>query len=215
VVESTRNAPAKRDKVRWAAWSGTAAVGAALLFAGFVYEPPPSVDTLVSSAQFMLRLGLVDEAQQDLASALERDPEHAFANLLMAGVHERHGDWDEALRCYEAGQPFVDASADEALATEYLVSTGLLRLATGDLAGAAADAERALARNPDRAGAILIRAFSRLGGGDDTGFRQDLRRAYSVDPHDPFFRLRGDLLARAIPWASAVTIAVPGSLPGT
>jgi hypothetical protein len=205
----------KRDKVRWAAWSATAAIGATLLFAGFVYEPPPTVDTMVSSARFLLQLGLAGEAEQELARALEREPGHAFANLLMAGVHERKGAWGDALRCYEAGRAFVEGSEDESLRTEYLVSTGLMRLATADFAGAEADAERVLARNPDRAAAFVIRAFSRLGAGDDTAFRQNLRRAYSVDPHDPFFRLRGDLLARAIPWASAVEIAAPGSLPGT
>jgi len=120
------------DVTRWFAWSGMAAISCVLLFAGFVYQPPPSVDSQVESARFQLQLGLNDAAQRDLDDALEREPGHPLANLLKALVHERNDEFGQALECYERGWDYIAAAEDVDSETEYFVTTGLLRLVAGD-----------------------------------------------------------------------------------
>ena len=116
------------------------------------------------------------------------------------------GAFGAALRHYLAAEAAVWASQNRELLGDWLVTTAELRLYTGDDEGAARDAERLLALGHRPAAALLIRAFSRLGVADDTDFRQDLRRAYSMDPTDPFFRERREILTAQKPWATAFTI---------
>lgn len=192
-----------RDRVRVAVYSVAAATVAMLLFAGFVYQPPPSADALVSGARFLLRMGLVQEAEADLDRALRLDPEHPAAHLLK-GYAALHGErFKESLDHFEAGRAAALGQDEPLLAADYLATTGLLRLAHADFAGAAADAAALEERHLRPGAAALIRAYSRLGVGDDTGFRQGLAQAYMRDPSDPAFRVRMEFLSGTIPWAAA------------
>jgi len=199
-------ANSSRDNVRWAAWGSAIAVSATLLFAGFVHQPRPSLDTVFSCAEFQARVGLLDEARVGLMDVLERDPDHQHAHLLMGWITMEDGAFGAALRHYMAGESAVRASASPELIGDWTLTTAELKLYTGDFSGAerAADSLIALAHRP--AAALLIRAFSRLGVGDDTDFRQDLRRAHLTNPTDPFFRARREFLAAQVPWATAFTI---------
>ncbi|MBI4882266.1 MAG: hypothetical protein HY812_21790 [Planctomycetes bacterium] len=195
----------KRDRVRWAAWSATAAVCAALLCAGFVRRAP-DVDTLVSCGALYARLGMNDEARAQLEEALRRDGSHAQANLLLALLEQAEGRHAAALARFAAAEQAVLASGDEAFLADYYVATGLSRLATADFAGAERDALRLQGMERRRAAGFVIQSFSRLGAGDDTGFQQGIARAYTLDHLDPIFRLRGEFISEAIPWAAAFSI---------
>ena len=62
---------------------------------------------------------------------------------------------------------------------------GNLRSRTGDLEGAEADLDRALALNPSLAGAWWIRGFVRYKRDDNARARADLDRAIALDPQRP------------------------------
>lgn len=193
-----------RDKVRIAAWSCTAVIGAALGLAGLVHQPRPDTMMLLSTAQFLLQLGLVAEAEPQLREVLEREPDCKDALLLMASIDQQAGRDELALQGFLAGGELLLAAGDPSLAADFYVTTGLLRLRLMDFAGALADGERLLRGERRRGAGFLIRAFSRLGLGDDRGFHGDCLRAFAADPGEPFFRLGADALAKAIPWATAV-----------
>ncbi len=197
--------PGRRDRVRWAAWGATAAVCAALLCAGFI-QRAPDVDTLVSCAALYARVGMNEEARAELEQALRRDGSHGQANLLMALLEQAEGRHAAALCHFAAAEPSVLASGDEDLVADYYVATGLQRLVSGDFAGAERDALRVQAMERRRAAGFVIQAFSRLGAGDDTGFQQGIARACVLDHLDPIFRLRGEFISEAIPWAAAFSI---------
>ena len=195
--------PAPRDWVRLWAWCLTGLAVSGLLFAGFVYRPLPSVDTVVSGASMKVRMGLFGEARPDLEDALDRDPEHAQAHLLMGYVLQQDGNYGEALRHYEAGEELVLQAPEPAMRVDYYITCGLLRLANGDFDAVERDLAPIESSGLRPAAAFVIRSFSRLGAGDDTDFRTGLERAYLLDPSDPIFRLRGDFISEAIPWAAA------------
>ena len=198
----------KSDRIRWVAWTSTAVSGLLLLFAGFVYKPAPSVDTQLSSAGFYVKMGMLDEARSTLDEVLCSDPSNPRAHLLMACVIQVQGDAAAALPHYERGREAIVAAGDPGLLADFHVTTGLLRLVCGDFLGAERDANRILAENHRPAAGFVIWAFSRLGAGDDTDFRQGLARAYSLDPLDPIFRTPGESISEAIPWAPAYCIGL-------
>ncbi|MFH0945886.1 MAG: hypothetical protein V2A76_11865 [Planctomycetota bacterium] len=197
---------AKRDWVRLSVWGLTVLVASGLLFAGFVHKPRPNVDTLVSGASTLISMGLLEGARVDLEEVIQREPDHPQANLLFGFVLQAEGEYGRALQHYERGESVVVDSPDPALRADYYVTVGLLRLASGDFAGAESEAlqlEKAGLRLP---AAFLIRSFSRLGAGDDTSFQTGLERAYLLDPTDPIFRLSAEFLSEAIPWSAAYLI---------
>ncbi|MFG0319678.1 MAG: tetratricopeptide repeat protein [Planctomycetota bacterium JB042] len=203
-----------RDTKRWVAWGSAGVISASLLFAGFVHEPRPSVETLFASAEFELRVGLEDEARPKLEEVLERRPDHAYAHLLMGYLERKGGAYEAALAHYLAGEALVREVENPELLGDWLVTVAELHLSTGDFEEARSFAERILDQDHRRAAGFLIRGFSRLGAGADTAFRQDLERAYRTDPADPFFRERSEFVTGAIPWAAAFTIgAGRGSRP--
>lgn len=197
---------AEPDKARRAAWGSAAVISASLLFAGFVYEPRPSVDALFSTGEFELRLGLRTEAREKLEEVLDRAPDHAYAHLLVGYLDLADRDFAAALTHYEAGEALIRDADDPALLGDWYVTMGQLRLYTGDFVGAGEFAEVLLSTEHRPAAAFLIRGFSRLAAGADTTFRQDLERAFVADPTDPFFKERAEFVTGAIPWAAAFTI---------
>lgn len=205
-TDSKASPQAKCDWLRRSAWGLTVLVASGLLFAGFVYKPRPSVDTLVSGAAMMVSMGLFEEARGDLEEVLERAPDHLQANLLIGYVLQSEEEYESALRHYEKGESLATASSDAELRAGYRVTVGLLRLATGDFSGAEREAARLEQAGLRLPAAFLIRSFSRLGAGDDTNFQTGLERAYLLDPTDPIFRLRAEFLSEAIPWSTAYMI---------
>ncbi len=198
-----RTSSTGRDVTRWVVWSAAVLLGSGLLFGGFVYRPAPPIPSLIQNASLLVQMGMMDEAARSLDDVFRREPDEPYAHLLMAIVEESRANYRGALRHYEAGLPAIEASDQPNARVEFRVATALLRLAGGDFEGAERDAVAIEAGQPRVAAGILIRAFSRLGRGVDTDFRQELERAYLADPLDPIFRIGSGFLTEAIPWAPA------------
>lgn len=195
----------KRDCTRLVAWSSCGVVCALLAAAG-MYRPLPDVATVFSGAQMFANIGAYDQAYAELLKVVEREPRHKPARLLMASIEFERGDYVSALRDFEAGASVIVEKNDPELMAALRVTVALLRLRTGDINGALRDATGIVEEGYRPAAGYAIRAFSCLGNADDTGFRQELLRAYSVDPSDPVFRLPRDFLAEPFPWTTAFSI---------
>lgn len=164
---------------------------------------PENGDALVLRALLAFKRDDPTAAERDLETVLASAPERGDANLYMGHVEFERRAWGESLAHYRLGEAAIEGTHNLPLQDEFQVRMGLLRLATGDFAGAEAVAARLIAASGRPAAGFLIRAFSRLGEGDDTGFGQALARAYSEDESEPLFRQSRKMLLEAIPWASA------------
>jgi len=192
-----------RDGKRIAAWSLVALVGM-LGVAGVVYEPKRNIAVMFEDAEFFVQLGLLDAARVELEAVLERDPDHQEARLYLASIQQNAGEHEEALRNFLASRAVLEAHGDSALIDDFYVTTGILRLCGGDLEGAASDAEQLISSSDRPAAGFLIRALISVLQSDDTSFRQDLARAFALDPSDPLFRLDRRVVAQAMPWTNAL-----------
>lgn len=192
----------RRDVPRIAAWS-LAAVAAVVGLAGVIHEPAPDIEVVFGNASFLMQVGLLDEARAELEAVLEREPDHKGARLYLATIQQASGDEDAAaLANFLAGEDVLVQHGDPKLLEDFHASTAVLRLRLGDRDGALEDA-RWLADHARPAAGFLIQALTSVANMDDTGFRQNLARAYAADPLDPLFRLDRGLLAEAMPWATA------------
>ncbi len=207
-------APRRRDRTRIVAWTSTAVVGLSLSLAAVVYKPAPDIAVVLEGARFMIGLGLVDQATEQLNEVLRREPDQPEAELLLANVDFQAGRYDSALARYDLAREWVLAQNEPGKSADLLVASGALRLHAGKFAEAQQDADLARSEAPDRAAPDVIWAFSRLGRGDEEGFRYGLARAFELAPFDPFFRIRGEFITEAIPWATAFVICDwPGRVP--
>ena len=96
---------------------------------GFVYQPPPDVDMLISCADVQMRMGLFAAARDFTAKVLVQDSDHIQALLMDAYCAERTGRDEEALRRYTA--LFERVSHPDQLA-ELCISQALLLCRTGE-----------------------------------------------------------------------------------
>ena len=197
---------AEKDNVRRAAWS-VVAVAAIAGAAGVVYEPAPDPEVFLAGAHMMMRIQAYDQAMEQLDQAFALDPDNAEAHLLMGSIQCERGEDALALESYERGFDAIDPVEKPELLAMYRVSTGLLKLRLGRFDDAMHDGDLLVAEGLRPAAGCLIRAFSWLGRGDDTAFRQELARAYSMDPTDSVFRLPAGFLSEAIPWTAAFSIS--------
>ncbi len=203
-----------RDRVRIAAWSATAVIGVSLSLAAVTYRPDPDIQVELDGARFMLSMGLASDAEVKLRQVLARDPENGDAQLLLGNIGFRAGRYDEALSHYVQATQHVLSQDDPQLMGDLFVSIGALRLHKGQFEEAQQAAELASEKAPERAAGPLIWAFSRLGRGDEEGFRYGLTRAFELSPFDPFFRIQREFITEAIPWATAFVICDwPGRVP--
>lgn len=196
----------RRDVTRLIAWSATALVSSALLWGGYVWKPRPEVAVLMSCAEMEVKLGLFDVAHTSLAEALEREPEHPYANLLMGHVLQQRREFRSALDHLLKGKAAIETTGNPSFMTDWLVNVGFLRLACRDFRGAEQVANEVFSREPTRASAYVLQAFSRLGARDENGYRRAIAKAYALDPGDIAFRMDRDLVTTAMPWAHAVEV---------
>jgi TolB-like protein/Flp pilus assembly protein TadD len=145
-----------------------------LLHRAVVFDPGNALGhELFGSA--LLRMGRFDDAEQELARALELDPRDldAMADLgLLASSKRSYGmalQWFERLNAVDSTRP------------EVRILGALARSAVGDAEGAIADARAALAFSPprDRLRALAVLAGAQARAGDrlaaDSLFRRALR----------------------------------------
>jgi tetratricopeptide (TPR) repeat protein len=196
-----------RDVARIVAWSATVLISSSLLWGGYVWKARPDVAAVLSCAEFQVKLGLYDAAYTSLEDVLDREPEDAYANLLMGYVQERRRAYGPALEHMLKGKACIEASGNPAFVTDWMVSVGFLRVANGEFHEALQVAEEVLSRDPQRASAYVIRAFSRLGVQDDNGYRREIAKAYALDPGDIAFRMERSLVTTAMPWACAFEVS--------
>lgn len=199
-----RRAGKKRDTSRVAAWS-IVAVAAIAGVAGVTYEPKRSIEVMFEDAEFFVQLGLLDTARTALQDVLARDPDHQRARLYLASIQQGTGEeHQEALENFLAGREVLEAQGNPALMDDFYVTTAILRLCGGDVQGCARDVERLISASGRPAAGFLIRALISLHDSDDTSFRQDVARAFALDPSEPLFKLDRRIIAKAMPWTNAL-----------
>lgn len=101
--------------------------------------------TYVNRAIVLSALGRLDDAAADLTRAIERAPELQAAHLTLGGVYSRMGRWRDAEAAFTAG---IELNPDATVARDYFTRGGA-REELGDIAGARADYETAVALAPD------------------------------------------------------------------
>jgi tetratricopeptide (TPR) repeat protein len=135
------------------------------------------------------RLQRYEEAQRDLAAALEHDPKSVQAMLLRGELQLLAGQLQQAIsdfsRVIELAPRHVLAHARRARAHQM----------RGDLAAALADCDQAIALSPKHPGLVLQRSSVRLAHGDHAGAIADVERVLALEPA-PALRVEA-LLTRA------------------
>ncbi len=110
-------------------------------------------------------------------------PEVAEAASLVVAARDRFGlDGVFTQRVRGELGAGADARAEAATTVEELVRRAMLRQQSGDLGGAAADCERALALDARSAPALAARAWVKVSKGDLDGAIADASRAIELDP---------------------------------
>jgi len=124
-----------------------------------------------------------DEALPLLAEALRRDPENAFARLVMGSAQMGQGRLDQAIVWFKKYLEIVPTSTY----AHYWIAVCHLRAGSRDLALREADA--VLAMDPRFSDARLLRGSVLAARGDYPGAVKELRLAVDTDPAKPMLRL--------------------------
>ena len=132
----------------------------------------------VARGQHYLADGKLEKARVEFANALQIAPQDAQARFLMGQVIERLGDPRGAAAMYQGA---IDADPGQLAARARLAR---LYLFTSHPEKALALIEPALAREPDNAEFLTVRAAARLRTKDATGARTDAERAVQLAPMD-------------------------------
>lgn len=112
---------------------------------------PDDVAFFEGVAELAVEQGDVDLARQYLEKVLAAQPDSARSKVLAARVHFAAGDVASASEALEQLGDLTGRTGE-------LILRGRVRLALGELDGAAADLDAALAADPDHTAAILARA---------------------------------------------------------
>jgi tetratricopeptide (TPR) repeat protein len=129
------------------------------------------------------------EALAAFDRALQQNPSHPRARIgkaraLVALAAEGRGDLATARALLDGLAAAPDPETTPLLRARALAVRAGARLAGGDAAGAAVDAQAALALAPHLSSALKARALAALSGSDHSGAEADLRAAIAADPYD-------------------------------
>lgn len=137
---------------------------------------PTDVDSLLSEAEEALHDGRLDEAERSCRRALEADPRHTEAHLMLGDVLREQGRVPEAETFYRV---VVITQPDHADAWGALASVLLEQLRWEEARKAA---NRALREHLGQPEGAWVRSVLRERRGDHAGAHRDLLRAWRVDP---------------------------------
>jgi tetratricopeptide (TPR) repeat protein len=140
-------------------------------------------DALYRFAASLVQLDRGDEALDPLRAAIERDPSHAEAQLLMGTILNAGGRHAEAERSLRAARSNIQASGD------YFAELGLALVEQEKLVGAEEVAREFLRLDPgdERAHTLLGEVF--LHQRDYDAARVELIRALQINERDPRARI--------------------------
>jgi len=130
----------------------------------------------LEKGQAYLAAGNLDKARVEFQNALQIAPKDAEARLEMGVVDEKRGNPREAAQFYQA---VIEVSPDSAEARTRLARLYLFAAQT-DLARAVI--EPGIAKHPDDAGLLSVRAVIRGQQQDPSGALADAERALQLDP---------------------------------
>jgi tetratricopeptide (TPR) repeat protein len=156
----------------------TTAVIAVLTVAWLAYQrflaPPPSVRQAfrrMHTGQDLVAEGALGAALEDFEAAADLTPENPEAWLWQGVLHSALNEPDKAQDAFHLAQPLYDTTFD------FHLSRGRVYLEAGQLEPAAADAERAIAENPDSGWPYYLRAGVHYRRGNYDSALVDLDRA--------------------------------------
>ena len=155
---------------------------AAALSAAALWRPPADCDTLASSAEIEMRVGLYEEAERLCAEVLEREPSHLRALLVSGACAEFRGEKERACERYRRA---LAATDDAAVSADLSASLALLETDLGLREAAAADL-RAAEKGPPglRAKATYAKAVHAQRFGDPQAARAGLAEAFDLAASD-------------------------------
>lgn len=136
--------------------------------------------------------GRMDSALVTLGEAIAAAPQRASARLNRAAAWEALGRMSEAEADLDTALAFAPGEADEILGRRATV-----RLRIGNVAGAVADCDRAIAAGTRRPTPFIVRAIARMQLGDRPGAVRDLREALRLDPGNRGLRAQLAALGQA------------------
>jgi tetratricopeptide (TPR) repeat protein len=153
---------------------------------------PDFVDAYVNRAGLYLQAGQLDEAGQDAAAGLRRDPVNPRLWVVAGYVHLAHQEYPEAAAAFEhalAGEPGLIAA---------LSGRAQLAHQTGRFDDAIADLGRAVALDPADAALRYNRAFALQSAGRWDEALGDLAVAADLAPDDPQISAARDLCLQRV-----------------
>jgi Flp pilus assembly protein TadD len=129
-----------------------------------------------SLAEVLVRLGRLQEADEQLRIAIEADPRIGDTHTLLGNVRRMQGRIPEAISAYEAA---VAAHQDDVRAHAYL---GALLAERGELDRAAVHLEQAVRLAPDTASLRVTLGRVLIAAGRTAEATEQLRAALALDP---------------------------------
>jgi tetratricopeptide (TPR) repeat protein len=170
-------------KRRLAVYPLVAVLLCGLVYGGFVYEADADAATLVNSAEILAQCGMFDEAIERGLQALEQEPDHIYAHIILGYAYGQREQFTEAESHYRHA---VDASSSES------ESYSLLRLYHAEMlvkVGRPDEAERIitdiLVATPEAYQAYFVLANAHKARGRMSDAALAYREAHAAAPDDP------------------------------
>ncbi|MEW6741154.1 MAG: tetratricopeptide repeat protein [Planctomycetota bacterium] len=166
-------------------YSGAALLIGLLLWAGFVYEPEPSVEDRLASIRLYAQVQAFEPARAEVRALLERNPSHLEGLLWDAYFEELSGRPSVAAAIYRNVLPRIEEH-ELRLAVQRSLSANCLK--SGRPRSALKAGRAIVEQEPEDAIAWLLIALSCFVLGDDKSFLDNASRAYALDPGHRIFR---------------------------
>jgi tetratricopeptide (TPR) repeat protein len=155
---------------------------AGLAYGGFIYQAEPDVATLVSSAEILAQTGGFDQAMVNARRALEQEPDHRYAHIILAYCLGQVGEFGGSVAHYRRAVELSDPKEGKTDSLRLYLGEMLIR--AGDPAGAARLAEGVLGSGENRGARFVLAAARIAEDRPDLAALQYLRCA-ELAPEDP------------------------------
>ncbi len=158
------------------------------------------VETLAVRANAQLGLNKLEDARSSLTAAEQLQPKAPALKFALARLDMRNNDLDAALKRVEEANQIAPSAEGHYLKAQILV-------ARNDVAGALAEADAAIAADPNLLGALIERAQLFIAQGQDAKADADVKAALKLAPQAVTARyFEALLLVRANDYTGADTI---------
>ncbi|MBU0755236.1 MAG: hypothetical protein KJ645_08860 [Planctomycetes bacterium] len=175
-------------------YASCTAILATMLVAGFVYDPQPDLSVKDLEASLAIHMNMEDyvAAREDIRKLEHLNPDHLYAKLMAAYIHNISGEYTDALARYREALPL--AKNHPTIADDIWDTVGILAMRSGLYDEAKAEAQGKIKAFGENVLSRLIIALSSFSLNDDRNYEENLTKAMEMGILDPAFTIRLDSL---------------------